>query len=70
MRLVARIATSTTTTWPRYGRKKAAMRRIVAPRRSRGTRTKSSDGGVRRPGPEAPPPVRARERTPPPRMLT
>ena len=34
MRLVARIATRTTTTWLRYGRKKAAMRRSVRPRRS------------------------------------
>ena len=47
-KLDARIATSTTATWNRYGRKKARIRRIVRPRRSGGTR--SSPMGTRRPG--------------------
>src|SRR5262245_46762408 len=65
-RLVVRMATRTTETWNRYGRKKPTMRRTVAARRSLGTRVKSSAGGVRRPGPALP---RAMPRTPPPRRV-
>jgi hypothetical protein len=39
MRLVARIATRTTTTWNQYGSKNATMRRSVRARRSFGTGT-------------------------------
>ena len=43
MRLVARIATRTTTTWSLYGPKKARIRRRVRARRSLGTGVKSAD---------------------------
>ncbi len=56
--LVTMIAKRTTPTWIRYGRKKAAIRLIVWPRRSLGTGVKSLDGPpkVRR-APRAAPPV-------------
>src|SRR4029077_11040322 len=60
-----RIATRTTPTCSRYGRKKPTIRRIVAPRRSLGTGVKSRAAPPRppppiRPPPRAPPPVAAR----------
>ena len=61
MRLVSRIATRTTATWSRYGRKKATIRRIVWPRRSLGTGAKSRAG----PPPNGPPAAAPHRRRPP-----
>src|SRR6185436_19206946 len=67
--LVSRIATVTTATWPRYGLKNARIRRIVRPRRSGGTGTKSP-GPPRAPNarlaPRPAPPLDAMERPKPP----
>src|SRR3954447_10701833 len=61
MTLVARIATSTTPTRSRYGRKKATIRPTVRPRRSLGTGVKSRlPPPPRIPRPPTAPPVAVR----------
>src|SRR6266699_2369205 len=63
------MATVTTATWPRYGLKKARIRRMVRPRRSGGTGSKAP-GPPRapnaRPAPRPAPPLDAMDRPKPP----